>query len=287
MSWIWIERLAVVLMVVALAGCATSKEKLLTHGDQTMLDIWNQETGGPAGGGRASRELLDARQALRRPLTDTDVQAAPGVLARRMRERRDHFMPASLLPSQIASLSAPRDAMREGATDYLLKPFDLRELAARLHTLMRRMSGRSVNLIEHGRLSYDPSRCEARLDGRLVDLSRREQALLQALLNNQGRVLSSEQLKDAVYGFADDVESNALNVHIHHLRRKLGSDDDADRRFVRVLAAVLSDGLDAAARCAGSSDLAAPAWYYQRRTESCVWRRTARVRECTASRVRT
>ncbi len=88
---------------------------------------------------------------------------------------------------------------------------------------MRRMSGRSVNLIEHGRLSYDPSRCEARLDGRLVDLSRREQALLQALLNNQGRVLSSEQLKDAVYGFADDVESNALNVHIHHLRRKLGN----------------------------------------------------------------
>lgn len=113
--------------------------------------------------------------------------------------------------------------LQAGADDYLLKPFDLRELAARLHTLMRRMSGRSVNLIEHGRLSYDPSRCEARLDGRLVDLSRREQALLQALLNNQGRVLSSEQLKDAVYGFADDVESNALNVHIHHLRRKLGS----------------------------------------------------------------
>lgn len=113
--------------------------------------------------------------------------------------------------------------LQAGADDYLLKPFDLRELAARLHTLMRRMSGRSVNLIEHGRLSYDPSRCEARLDGRLVDLSRREQALLQALLNNQGRVLSSEQLKDAIYGFADDVESNALNVHIHHLRRKLGS----------------------------------------------------------------
>jgi len=113
--------------------------------------------------------------------------------------------------------------LQAGADDYMLKPFDLRELAARLHTLMRRMSGRSVNLIEHGRLSYDPSRCEARLDGRLVDLSRREQALLQALLNNQGRVLSSEQLKDAVYGFADDVESNALNVHIHHLRRKLGS----------------------------------------------------------------
>ncbi|MCY1556325.1 Transcriptional regulatory protein QseB [compost metagenome] len=59
--------------------------------------------------------------------------------------------------------------------------------------------------------------------GQHVDLSRREQALLQALLQNPGRVLSSEQLKDCVYGFSDEVESNALNVHIHHLRRKLGN----------------------------------------------------------------
>ncbi|MPZ42854.1 MAG: TIGR03751 family conjugal transfer lipoprotein [Betaproteobacteria bacterium] len=79
MSRTWIERLAVVLVIVALAGCATDKEKLLTHGGQTMLDIWNQETKGAAGGGRASRELLDARQTLRRPLTDAEVQGASAV----------------------------------------------------------------------------------------------------------------------------------------------------------------------------------------------------------------
>ncbi|MBY8946755.1 MULTISPECIES: response regulator [unclassified Pseudomonas] len=115
------------------------------------------------------------------------------------------------------------DGLQAGADDYLLKPFDLRELAARLQTLLRRMAGRSVNLIEHGRLTYDPSSRETLLGGQPVDLSRREQALLQALLHNKGRVLSSEQLKDSVYGFSDELESNALNVHIHHLRRKLGN----------------------------------------------------------------
>ncbi|WP_040260653.1 response regulator [Pseudomonas massiliensis] len=113
--------------------------------------------------------------------------------------------------------------LEAGADDYLLKPFDLRELNARLHTLLRRMAGRAQNRIEHGALCHDPSSRETWLGGEPVDLSRREQALLHALLQNKGRVLSAEQLKDCVYGFGDEVESNALNVHIHHLRRKLGN----------------------------------------------------------------
>ncbi|GFM56623.1 DNA-binding response regulator [Pseudomonas cichorii] len=113
--------------------------------------------------------------------------------------------------------------LQAGADDYLLKPFDLRELYARLHTLVRRVAGRAVNLIEHGALTHDPCTRETWLAGEAIDLSRREQTLLLALLNNRGRVLSIEQLKDSVYGFADEVESNALNVHIFHLRRKLGN----------------------------------------------------------------
>lgn len=112
--------------------------------------------------------------------------------------------------------------LQAGADDYLLKPFDLGELVARLQALQRRTAGRSVNLIRHGSLCFDPASCEVTLDGAAVELSRRELALLQALLNNPKRILTVEQVKDSLYGFEDNVESNAINVHIHHLRRKLG-----------------------------------------------------------------
>ncbi len=81
MSRIWINALTVLLAAATLAACATNKEKLLPHGDATMLDIWNQQTGGSAGGGQSARELLDARQTLRRLLTDTDVQSVAAVNA--------------------------------------------------------------------------------------------------------------------------------------------------------------------------------------------------------------
>lgn len=113
--------------------------------------------------------------------------------------------------------------LQSGADDYLLKPFDLRELSARLHAMIRRAGGRSVNLITHGALVYDPDAAIAWVNDTPVDLSRRERALLNALLLNKGRVLTAGQLKDSIYGISDELESNALNVHIHHLRRKLGA----------------------------------------------------------------
>jgi DNA-binding response OmpR family regulator len=112
--------------------------------------------------------------------------------------------------------------LRGGADDYLVKPFDLAELVARLHALQRRAAGRSVALIEHGPLQFDPESLEVSLHGRAVDLSRRELSLLQALLCSGKRILSAEQVKDSLYGMDESVESNAINVHIHHLRRKLG-----------------------------------------------------------------
>jgi DNA-binding response OmpR family regulator len=113
--------------------------------------------------------------------------------------------------------------LQAGADDYLLKPFDLSELVARLQALQRRVAGRSTNVVRHGPLRFDPASHQVTLNGDPVELSRREFALLQALLNNPMRILTPEQVKDSLYGMEGEVESNAINVHIHHLRRKLGS----------------------------------------------------------------
>lgn len=136
--------------------------------------------------------------------------------------RRGVALPVLILTARD-TVSERVAGLQAGADDYLAKPFDLRELAARLHALMRRAAGRASQLIEHGPLSYDPDACLTFLSGQPVSLSRREQTLLFTLLQSPDRVLSADQLKDAVYGLSEDLGSNALNVHIHNLRRKLGN----------------------------------------------------------------
>lgn len=110
-----------------------------------------------------------------------------------------------------------------GADDYLVKPIDLDELAARIRALTRRTAGRAAPLLTHGDLALDPAAHTVTLAGQIVELSSREFSLLQMLLENTGRVLSRSQLEQSVYGWRDEPESNALEVHIHHLRKKLGS----------------------------------------------------------------
>ena len=111
-----------------------------------------------------------------------------------------------------------------GTDDYLTKPFDLQELVLRLRALLRRAGGRTSDLLALGDCQVNMATGEVTRNGVAIDISRREWALLQALLQAHGRVLSAAQLHDSLYGLDQDVGSNTVNVHVHHLRKKLGAD---------------------------------------------------------------
>jgi len=111
-----------------------------------------------------------------------------------------------------------------GADDYMIKPCDLGELAARLRALIRRAAGAAAPIIQIGMLSLDPASREVRYDGKVVELSPREFDLLHELMLNAGKVLTRAQLESKIYPWGEEVESNALEVHVHHLRKKTATE---------------------------------------------------------------
>lgn len=115
------------------------------------------------------------------------------------------------------------DGLQQGADDYLCKPFALSEVAARLQALIRRRHGQLQPTLSHGSLMLDPAARAVTLNGAPVELKPRELALLELFMLNAGRVLTRAQLEEKLYSWEQDVSSNAVEVHIHHLRKKLGN----------------------------------------------------------------
>jgi DNA-binding response OmpR family regulator len=120
-------------------------------------------------------------------------------------------------PARVAGLDA-------GADDYLVKPFDLDELLARIRALLRRRVARTRSVIVHGAVTLDLASHDVFLHGQPVKLSSREFSVLRALLDNPGSVVSKAQLEEKLYGWNSEVESNTVDVYVHHLRKKFGAD---------------------------------------------------------------
>lgn len=143
-------------------------------------------------------------------------------LLRKLRSRRD-TTPVLLLTARD-SVGDKVSGLDSGADDYLAKPFDLDELAARLRAIARREGGRASPTLTHGSIVLSPAELTATVAGKPINLSRREFAILSALMERPDQVRSRAELEERLYGWQEDIESNAVEVHIHNLRTKIGKD---------------------------------------------------------------
>lgn len=155
-------------------------------------------------------------------LLDLGLPRRDGMSVLRALRARKQRLPVLIATARDA-LAQRVEGLDAGADDYVLKPFELDELLARIRALLRRASGRAEPVYEHLGVSLNPATHEATVGGQPVTLSAREWAVLEPLLARPGLVLSRQQLEEKLYSWKDEVTSNAVEVYIHGLRKKLGS----------------------------------------------------------------
>lgn len=155
-------------------------------------------------------------------LLDLGLPRRDGMSVLRALRARRQRLPVLIATARDA-LAQRIDGLDAGADDYVLKPFELDELLARIRALLRRASGAAEPVYEHMGVSLNPATHEAMVDGQPVSLTAREWAVLEPLLARPGLVLSRQQLEEKLYSWKDEISSNAVEVYIHGLRKKLGA----------------------------------------------------------------
>jgi DNA-binding response OmpR family regulator len=155
-------------------------------------------------------------------LLDLGLPGGDGLQLLKSLRGRGEGLPVLIITARDA-VSDRVAGLDAGGDDYLIKPFDLDELAARIRALLRRKSGRPAPVLTHQDVVLDPAAHRVTRDGVEVALSPREFALLQLLMERPGTILSRAQLEERLYGWGEEIESNAVEVHVHGLRRKLGA----------------------------------------------------------------
>jgi DNA-binding response OmpR family regulator len=170
--------------------------------------------------GAATQQALDS-ESLEVLILDLGLPVVDGLTILKQLRKSKRDLPVLVLTARD-TLESRIEGLDLGADDYVVKPFDLLEVNARLRAITRRRQGRAAPHIEHGALILNPASREVTLDGQPVTVSSYEYAVLETLVTNSGRILSRQFLEESLYGWDEGVESNAVEVYIHHLRKKLG-----------------------------------------------------------------
>jgi two-component system, OmpR family, response regulator QseB len=168
----------------------------------------------------AAADLAIANESYDVALLDLGLPRKDGIEVLRGMRRASSSLPVLVITARD-SVADRIKGLDSGADDYLVKPFDLDELLARIRAVVRRRSGRATPESAYGALTIDPARRSVAFRGQGVELSQREFAVLEALMKEPGTVVSRQKLEDAVYGWGEEIGSNSIEVHLHHLRRKL------------------------------------------------------------------
>jgi two-component system, OmpR family, response regulator QseB len=194
---------------------------MIAQGLQTALRQSNFAVDWVADGKSADAALQDSVFDV--VLLDLGLPQRDGLDVLRAMRQRGNAMPVIILTArdEVQNRIAGLDA---GADDYIVKPFDLDEVMARMRSVLRRAAGRGDPVIQHGDLRLNPVSHTVERNGTPVNLSGHEFSVLEALLQRPGAVLSRSQLEDRLYGWDEQIGSNAIEVYIHGLRRKLGNE---------------------------------------------------------------